>query len=281
MAVLFVVLTLAPLAPVAFGQTQPQAGDGVDRLIVHLSDPTRPGTVKVSLLNGSIAVKSYDGKDVNIEARLRDEPPGRIEETKPGMHRYSVGTSGLTADEENNEVHVRTDSLFRTVDLTLTVPVHTSLSLRSVNAGSVSVTGGDGDLDVSVVNGTIVLSDISGSTVAHTINGPLSATFAHLNPAKPVAFSSINGELDLTLPSEVKATLNLHAERGQVFSDFDLQFQNSAGQPIPEGSNMGARRGTHMPFGGGGHATINGGGTDIQLSNFNGNIYIHKTSTAR
>ena len=263
-----------PLAPAAWAQTQPQLGDGVDRLSVHLSDPTRSGVVKVSLLNGSIAVKTYDGKDINIEARPREEPAGRIEEARPGVHRFSVGTTGLTADEENNEVHVSTDSLFRFVDLTLTVPVHTSLWLRSVNAGSISVTGGDGDRDISVVNGAVTLTDISGSTVAHTINGPLSATFARLNPAKPVAFSSINGQLDVTFPPDVKANLNLHAARGGVFSDFDLQLQNSLGQSIQEGSETGAKY--HIRFGGGVHATINGGGADIQLSNFNGNIYIHK-----
>jgi len=183
----------------------------------------------------------------------------------------------LTAEEENNEVNVTIDSLFHNVDVTLTVPAHTSLSLRSVNAGGVSVTGGDGDLDVSVVNGPITLLDISGSTVAHTINGPLSATFTHLNPAKPVAFSSINGEVDVTFPPDVKANLNLHSERGGIFSDFDLQFQNAGGQATREGSDGGAKY--HIQFWGGVHATINGGGADIQLSNFNGKIYIHKAGS--
>jgi hypothetical protein len=276
-ALLFAVLASIP---VAFGQTQtqPQPGDGIDRLTVHLSDPTRPGSVKVNLLNGSITVKSYEGKDINIEARLHDGPPGRTEETKPGMHRFSVGTTGLTAEEENNEVNVTTQSVFRTVDIALMVPVHTALSLRSVNAGSISVTGGDGDLDVSVVNGSIMLSDISGSAVAHTINGPLNATFGRLNPAKPNAFSSINGDVDITLPADVKANLSLHAERGGIFSDFDLQLRNSSGQPMRESSDGGTRY--RFGFGGGVHAMINGGGPDIQLSNFNGNIYIHKAGAA-
>jgi len=270
----FTVLAFVLRAPATLAQTQPQLGDGVDRLTVHLSDPTRPGAVKMSLLNGSITVKSYDGKDITIEARPHGEPAGRAEESRPGMHRFSVGTTGLTAEEENNEVNITTDSLFRNVDVTLTVPLHTSLSLRSVNGGGVSVTGGDGDLDINVVNGPITLSDISGSTVAHTINGPLSATFTQLYPAKPVAFSSINGEVDVTFPSDAKANLSLHSERGGVFSDFDLEFQNSLGQLTREGSDSGAKY--HIRFWGGVHAKINGGGTEIQLSNFNGNIYIHK-----
>jgi DUF4097 and DUF4098 domain-containing protein YvlB len=264
-------------APVGcFAQSQPQAGDGVDRLTVRLSDPTRPGSVKVNLVNGSITVKSYDGKDIEIEARLADWGPMHNEAPPPpGTHRLSVGTTGLTADEENNEVDVTTDSMFHAADLTLMVPVHTSLSLRTVNGGGITVTGVDGDVDATVVNGPITLTDISGSAVAHTINGHLTATFTRLSESKPIAFSSMNGDIDVTFPPDVKANLSLHSQRGGVFSDFDVKFVNSSGESTAESSETGGKY--HVRIGGGVYATINGGGDAVQLSNFNGNIYIHKT----
>lgn len=266
---------IAALPHAALAQSQPQAGDGVDRLTVHLSDPTRPGSVKANLLNGSITVKTYDGKDIKLEARAGDWGPMPGEEPPhPGMHRFSVGTTGLTADEENNEVDVTTDSVFRFVDLTLTVPVRTSLSLRTVNGGGISVSGVDGDVDATVVNGPITLTDISGSTVAHSINGHLTATFTHLNPSKPIAFSSMNGDIDVTFPPDAKATFSLHSQRGGVYSDFDIQFTNSQGEPAVESSGDHGKY--HLRVGGGVYATINGGGDSVQLSNFNGNIYIHK-----
>ena len=264
----------ALLAPVqVLGQAQAQAGDGVDRLTVHLSDPTRPGAVDVKLVNGSITVKTYNGKEIEVEARLRDEPRMHWEEPRPGMHRLSVGTTGLTVDEENNNVSVTTDSVFHTVEVTLTVPTHTSLSLRTVNGGGITVSGVDGDVDATVVNGPITLTDISGSTVAHTINGHLTATFSRLNESKPIAFSSMNGDIDVTFPSDAKANLSLHSQRGGVFSDFDVKFLNSSGESSTESSGTGPR---HVRIGGGVYATINGGGGAVQLSNFNGNIYIHK-----
>jgi len=260
-------------------QSQPQAGDGVDRLTVHLSDPSQPGTVKASLINGSITVKAYDGKDVNIEARTRDwngGGPPRPPESHPGMHRLTVGTTGLTADEENNEVDISTESIWRTVDLTITVPVHTSLSLRTVNNGGITVTGIDGDIELTSVNGGATLNNVAGSVVTHTINGTLNATFARLNPSKPVALSSMNGDIDLTLPADAKATFNLHSDRGGVYSDFDVQFQSSTRHEWSS-ENGGEETGKyHLRIGGAVHGTINGGGTDVQLSNFNGNIYIHK-----
>jgi len=270
----FVGAALVSVSAAVFAQTQPQAGDGVDRLTVHLSDPTRPGAVDVKLVNGGITVKAYDGKDIKVEARLRDERPMYSEEPKPGMHRLSVGTTGLTVDEENNNVTVTTESWFRGVDVTLTVPVHTSLSLRTVNSGGITITGVDGDVDATVVNGPLTLTDISGSSVGHTINGHLTATFTRLRESKPVALSSMNGDIDVTFPPDAKANLSLHSQRGGVFSDFDVKFTSPSGQSNTETSSTSGRY--HVRIGGGVYATINGGGGSVQLSNFNGNIYIHK-----
>jgi DUF4097 and DUF4098 domain-containing protein YvlB len=257
-------------------QAQVQASDGTDRLTIHLSDPSRPGSVKASQVRGGITVKGYDGKDILIEARARDEAPVH---TEPGMHRLSVGTTGLTAEEDNNEVNITTDSVMHLVDLTITVPMHTSLSLHAVTDGNISVTGVDGDIEVSMVNGTVTLTNISGSTVTHSVNGKILATFAHVNPGKAMAFSSINGQIDVTFPADLKANLSLHSERGDVFSDFDVQLQRSQSPPIVEDS--GTTNGKYrVKTDGSVHGTINGGGADIQMNNLNGNIYIRKAGAA-
>jgi DUF4097 and DUF4098 domain-containing protein YvlB len=245
-----------------------------DKLTVHLSDPSRPGVVKASLINGGITVNSYDGKDILIEARNLNRWPAPA---YGGMHRINVGNTGLTAEEENNEVVVKVDSIFHATDLILTVPVHTSLTLRTVNGGNVSVTGVDGDLDVTSVNGGIALQNVSGSALAHTLNGRLAATFARVNPQKAMAFSSLNGEIDVTFPADLKANLSLHANRGDVLTDFDVQVQRSFGESTVEAGSGGRYR---VRVDGAVHATINGGGPDIQLSSLNGNIFIRKASGA-
>lgn len=274
LATLAALMLVAPA--LAHAQAEPQAGDGVDRLTVKLSDPTRPGSLRVNMLNGSITVKSYDGKEIKIEARPTDWGPMHHEEPPPppGMHRLTVGTTGLTADEENNDVSITTDSVFHPSDLTLTVPVHTSLWLRTVNGGGISVMGVQGDIDASVVNGPITLSDVAGGIVAHTINGHLTATFTRLSESKPVAFSSMNGDIDVTFPPDAKANLSLHSQRGGVFSDFDVKFTSPSGESNMETSSDNGKY--HVRIGGGVYGTINGGGDAVQLSNFNGNIYIHK-----
>src|ERR1700675_3560622 len=84
---------------VALGQTQ----SGVDRIPVTLSDPSRPAHVKVSMVNGGITVKAYEGKEVVVEARMRNRENSRNE---GGPKRLTISRTGLSGGEKNkNTTH--------------------------------------------------------------------------------------------------------------------------------------------------------------------------------
>src|SRR5208282_4129578 len=89
-------LGAALLAPGA--RAEAESPSGGDRVSVNLSDPTRPAFVKASSINGGITVKAYDGKEVIVEARERNE-----EAEKPpssGPKRLKISTTGLTVRSE-------------------------------------------------------------------------------------------------------------------------------------------------------------------------------------
>src|SRR6266480_2581565 len=230
--ILCAVLGAAP----ARGQAQGQSG--ADHVSVALSDPARPALVKASLVSGGITVKAYDGKEVVVDARARNRESSRSDSN---MKRILVSSTGLSVEEENNEVRISTDSYMRAVDLTISVPVHTSLKLSAVNSGDIVVTGVDGELDVNDVNGSVTLNNVSGSAVAHALNGRVLVTFTRVNQ-KPMAFSSLNGDIDVTFPADLKANLSLKSDMGDVFSDFDVNMQAASTKPIVEdGGNSGGK----------------------------------------
>ena len=247
-----------------------------DRLPVTLSDPSRPALVKASLVNGGITVKGYDGKEVVVEARARNRESARSDSN---MKRIIVSSTGLSVEEENNEVRINTDSYMRPIDLTISVPFHTSLVLSAVNSGDIVVTGVDGELDVNDVNGSVTLNNVSGSTVAHALNGRLLATFTRVNPQKPMAFSSLNGDIDVTFPADLKANLSLKSDRGEILTDFDVQIQTAPVAPTVEDGRPGGKY--RVKIDKTVHGTINGGGPEYQFTNFNGGIYIRKAGAPR
>src|SRR5262249_52552558 len=129
---------------------------------------------------------------------------------------------------------------------------------------------------VNNVNGEVDLKNIGGSVVAHALNGHVVATFNRIDPQKPMAFSSLNGDIDVTFPPDLKANVSLRTDNGEVFSDFDIKMQPTTSQQTVEddrGKGGKYRVKVEKTMKG----TINGGGQEIQVKNFNGNIYIRKT----
>ena len=254
-----------------------EAQANADRVVVPLTDPARPVRLEAGLVNGSITVKAHAAGNVVVEARVRNR--SEAESGENNKKRVLIPTTGLTVEEENNEVHVGTDSVQRTVDLTILVPARTSVNLRSVNEGNILVSGINGELDVDNVNGDVTLQDVSGYAVAHALNGELKANFKSMDRQKPMAFSSLNGDIEVTFPADLKATVSLTSDQGDVFSDFDIQMQNRAPQQIVEdargkGGKFRVRIDKTI------RGTINGGGQEIQFKNFNGAIYIRRAAVA-
>src|SRR6266550_3430578 len=251
--VLAVLILWAALPTVpAHGQTQESSGP--DHFAVPLSYPSRPARVEASLVNGGITVKGYDGKEVVVEARARNRESAR---SNSNMKRIIVSSTGLSVEEENNQVRINTDSYMRPI----------------------VVTGVDGELEVNDVNGAVTLTNVSGSAVAHALNGRLLATFTRVNQ-QPMAFSSLNGEIDVTFPADLKANLTLKSDRGEIFTDFDVQMQAAPVQQIVEdGRKQGGKYRVRIDKAVRG--TINGGGPEYQFTNFNGVIYIRKSGASR
>lgn len=243
---------------------------GQNRIVVPIADPSRPAMVKAHFLSGSIMVKGYDGKEVIVETRGGDRESSGPPENARGPRRLD---SPISIDAENNEVNIKQDVFRQGGDFTITVPRRSSLFLSTVNGSNITVSDVEGELDVKNINGGITLNHVAGSVVAHALNGRLQATFTRIDPQKPMAFSSMNGEIDVTLPADVKATLIMRTDNGAIYSDFDIQAQ-SAQPTMEENSGKGGKY--RLKVDKTIHATLNGGGPEIQIKDFNGNIYLRK-----
>ena len=245
---------------------------GGDRVAVPISDPSRPVQLKAHLLNGGITVKGYDGKEVIVVARVRGSESSGSE---GGMRRLQINSTGLTVEEENNQVRVSVDSVNRRTDLEITVPRRTSLNLATVNSGNIEVSDVEGEIDVNNTNGKVTLTNISGSVVADALNGRITATFSRVNPQKAMSFTSMNGTIDVTFPADLKANVSFRTENGQVLSDFEVDMQSGAPKQIVEDNRSNGGR-YRVKIDKTVTGKINGGGPEIQFKNFNGSIIIRK-----
>ncbi|MEO8505458.1 MAG: DUF4097 family beta strand repeat-containing protein [Acidobacteriota bacterium] len=196
------------------------------------------------------------------------------EDKSKGMHRIPNSGLGLSVEEAGNIVRIESESWRRTIDLKIKVPVGSSLKLGCVNDGDISVNGVEGDMELSNTNGSITVLGAASTVVANTVNGEVKVTFKKLASFKSMAFSSLNGDIDVSLPAAIAADVRLSSDNGEIYSDFEIQLAQSPAQSKAErgpGGKFKVTIGKEM------YGTINGGGADLLFKTFNGDIYIRKS----
>lgn len=259
------------------------AQDGGEKVTVPLHDSARPAQIRAHLLMGGITVRGADRKDVLVEVRAgeRDEREERRERRHPahasdGMKRLDLpGNSGLDITEEDNKVNIKTASWNKPTDLIITVPRRSSLQLKCINNGDINVEQVDGEIDADNLNGKVTLKNVSGSVIAHSLNGAVVVTLDRIDASKPMSFSTLNGDIDVTLPDNVRANVRMKTDNGDIYSDFDVKL-DSGTRFTPSASGRQGDGTYHLRFDRTLRGTINSGGPEFQFTSFNGQIYIRK-----
>ncbi|MBY0436358.1 MAG: DUF4097 domain-containing protein [Cyclobacteriaceae bacterium] len=239
---------------------------------VPLSEPGKRGRLKAHLNYGSITIKGSGRKDVLVRyASMKDrDDPGSKE--KEGMRRITGGGLELEAAENNNQVKVESNSWNVKTDLEIEIPAGMDLDVSTYNDGDIMITNVQGEVELKNYNGEITALNVSGSVVATTYNGDVKITFDKVTENTPMSFSTFNGNIDLTFPAATKATFKMKTEQGDIFTGFDMNIVSSG--PVQKKDTKSG--GYKLIIDEWKKGDINGGGAEITMKNYNGDIYIRK-----
>ena len=269
--------TLIPLAlTLTFTVTAQEAP--AERVVVPASKSSRSRLININLLNGGVTVKAYAGKEIIVESHsstrsMRDRHRGPSE--VDGLKRLELpGVSGLEIDEDDNEINIRT-RYNASSDLVVSVPVESSVKVRCTNGGDIVVEGVHGEVDANNLNGRVTLTGISGTVIAHSLNGAIKVSMDRIDPTKPISFSTMNGEVDVTLPADFRANLKMKTDNGDIYSDFDIKIDPSRNKSVVEPSASTNGR-FHMKADRTMYGTVNGGGQEASFTTYNGRISVRK-----
>ena len=253
--------------------THAQSGD---EFSVPLSNPSQRAELKAHLNYGSITVKGTGRKDVLVKYASdeeEDEERGRDEgDSRSGLKRIGGGGMDLEVTENNNEVNVKSNSWNHRINLEIEVPTGTDLQLHTYNGGDLMVTNVEGEVALSNYNGEITALNVSGSVVASTYNGEIKVTFDKVTPDTPMSFSTFNGDIDVTFPPTLKSTLKMKTEQGEIFTGFDVKI-TSSGPVQQKDTKAGVYKVVVDDWK---RAEVNGGGAEITMKNYNGDILVRK-----
>jgi hypothetical protein len=270
---------LAALAAAQLG-----AQEGRQQITMPFRDPSMPRKLIVEGGTGSLTIRAYDGQDAIIEYTGREIPGANVRgnrggrnEPPAGMHRIG-GSRGLDITEESNTVKVNSQGIFGGTarDMVIQVPAQTSVNVKTMFGGSMTLENISGDIEAENFNGQVTINNASGSVVAHSMNGKILVSLSKVPPDKSMSFSTFNGDVDVTLPADTKARFKMRTDFGEIYTDFDVKMEANAAPVVEEQKDKNGKSRRRVRVDGTETGTINGGGPEMQFTTFNGRILIHK-----
>lgn len=246
-------------------------GQGAAETInVPLSRPGEKISLHIDILSARIEVIGEDRKDAQFSVTVTG---GERRIVMPsGSKSLPGGSFELNVEENDNTISVETDRPNDRIEVIARIPRRADLQLSTVNEGEIIVRGITGNLQLENVNGPITATNVTGSVIAETVNEAITLGVTGIADGAATALSSLNGDIHLSLPTNVGAELRIDNQRGEIQSDFELDVKPS--KPIIQRKET--RDGVAVRLENSIIATVNGGGPVIQMKTLNGDIRISK-----
>lgn len=187
---------------------------------IKFSNPSQPGTIKISLGRGDLHVQGTDTDEVAVKSEANTQDG---KQRKDGLRVISAASSFALTEKENVITldAASLDGAKSNADFQLTVPRNTMVVVQNSWGGDITCAGISGDIEINSMRGEIQLDDIAGGVVVGTMNGEIRANISELREGKPLSFTSMNGEVVLRVPENTRANVRLRTQNGSVLTDFE------------------------------------------------------------
>ena len=214
------------------------------------------GRLSIENTNGSIRIETWDRDEVHIEAR-------KSASSERALDRLEIEVEG-----EGRRVEVRTR--FRRlgwwgsggeVEYRLRVPETADVEAETVN-GTVRIEGLAGDALARTVNGGVRVEDCEGAVEAGTVNGHVEVRYSDVSGRGEHDFATVNGAVDVYLPSDVQGQFRARTVNGSIKTDFPFTVH---GMKVVGPKWV--------------DETIGEGGAEFSFNTVNGSIRIHRAET--
>lgn len=177
------------------------------------------------------------------------------EDNADGMG-FSIEKSGDVLNVVDLLSHVKRNNLF------ITLPKNINIIFDTPNLGAVEVIGFTSEVEAKTNVGAIVMKDVTGPITVNANAANVNIEFSKVNQSSPITIFSNVGEIDVTIPENTKANLDLRT-RGTFYTNFDIE--------MPKKDGLKAVRGSQKIS-----SALNNGGVQIKLKSTMGNIYLRK-----
>lgn len=244
-------------------------------------------TLIVKNVFGAVTVEGYNGTEIILEV---EKIIAADEQTDLDLGKLELK---LQVIEESNRVILHPDAPYidfdgehlkfnwcnnhnepsygHTLNFKIKVPNKIQVDVSTVNNGEVMVKDTRGEaVKAENINGGIVLTNITGTTKVHCINGAVDISYAD-NPKSASEYYSLNGDITISYQRALSASISFKSMNGEMFTDFDVNKQFMKTDKIIGKGNEPKYKFEAKPV-----VQIGSGQVDFDFETLNGNVFIKK-----
>ena len=229
--------------------------------------PFSSGTIVLSGLD-DVIIEGYNGSDVVISTKDYDSKnPERAEGLKLVN---SLGLDdntgiGLSAIKEGQELQVAAIST-SCGEMRYTIKVPNGLNVDYTNKANSGerfyAHAVGGEIVVSTNYASVELVDVSGPLSIKSVYGSVEAVFDQVAQKNAISLYSTYDFVDVSLPSNTKATVDIHTPYGGIYTDIDVEIAKNEGMRNISSKKL--------------EGDINGGGVVMNVKSGYDNVYLRK-----
>lgn len=175
----------------------------------------------------------------------------------------------LSRFQQLNYHEISSEYSTQNVILHIKVPKRTRLDIELYKGGDVEINNISGAIEAEAFKGSIIANGVSGPMVAETHNTDIVVSFDVLNQQNPTSLTSHSGNIDISINKNTSAKINVQSYKGEILSGLATEF--FASEDVQRKNKGGKQK---IVIGGMMSAEVNGGGQDITLATYNGNVYV-------
>lgn len=180
------------------------------------------GRLSVQTENGGIQVTGEDRSDVALEARVTAWAPSESAANEV-LNQIAIETTG--GDVRDHGPKPLFGRSGYSVEYRIRAPRHLAAELHTVNGGIV-LSRMDGEIRFNTTNGGVDLTGLSGDVQGHTVNGGMDIALAGDGwHGQGLHAETMNGGVDLRVPTDYSAHLETSTVNGGISVDFPITIQ--------------------------------------------------------
>lgn len=218
-------------------------------------DVSSESNFAIENINGSVEINSWSQDTIKVVAKIKAKNQEHLDRINIEMNQTG---NGVTVETKYKKTSWNNNSSGE-VNYSVMVPENVDLKNVSLVNGSLVISDVAGDVKAELVNGSIKASGLSGDGQFSSVNGSVTVSYDELaTDVSEIELETVNGSVKLSLPNDVSARIDAETMHGGLKNDFGLPVEKG----MFTGKNM--------------KGTIGSGDINISMESVNGSVRLLK-----